>query len=88
MSEVLKEKMVPTKKDHQCWGCLKVFPANTQMLYQAVVHEGSIASLYTCTHCRDWIHENTYNWGIDEWESVYQGDIGRWKDGIWYPQQD
>jgi hypothetical protein len=86
MNQVLREKLVTTRKEHQCWGCLKVFPAQTQMLLQAVLNEGSVSNEYTCKDCQGWIKDNTGEWSIEDWESISPGSIGRWKNGVWYPQ--
>jgi len=50
---VLKDKIVTTRKDHQCFGCLKMFPAGSRMAYQFNVDSGDTSSIYTCRPCAE-----------------------------------
>lgn len=49
---VLKTKVVNTKILHECFGCERIFPANTKMLYEAVKDKKSVDSYYMCPTCQ------------------------------------
>lgn len=75
--EMLKDKTVKTKKDHQCFGCLQKIPEGAKAKYQAWIYEGDFCHGYICQVCEivleDWF---TY---YDEW---YEGDLMQDKE-IW-----
>jgi len=47
----ISQKTVKTRKDHNCWGCTKMFPAGTEMLIVTCEDAGKIASAYWCGVC-------------------------------------
>jgi len=50
----LKTKTVTIKKQRQCWGCERIFPVGSQMVYNvgAWVNEGIVAT-YQCPTCSE-----------------------------------
>jgi len=57
MYEIVKEKLVTTRKSHNCVGCCRSFPLGTKMLYQFIVDGGDNWSTYTCSTCQQVIDE-------------------------------
>ena len=53
MSTSLKSVIVKTKKQHQCFSCLRIFPSNTKMNYSAGIYEGDFSAGYSCMTCVD-----------------------------------
>ena len=45
------DKMVKTRKDHKCQGCMKNFPAGKQMRYIVNIWEGHFHYFYLCHKC-------------------------------------
>jgi hypothetical protein len=86
MSNILREKVVKTRKIHTCWGCWTQFPVGEQMHCQVVADGGEVATHYTCHHCQAWLDDNAQDWDAADWESLIGGSIGYWKDEVWHPQ--
>lgn len=80
---VLKSAVVATQKPRICWGCLHKFPSGSILLSEAIADEGSVSNSYLCQDC----YHHSHGWGMDEWESTMNGEIGYWKDGTWKPYE-
>jgi len=69
--DILVDKNLTTRKEHQCFGCYRKFPKGTVMHYQKNVHEGEIYNLHTCLTCRELLdfhfYDDTYEQGY-AWE--------------------
>ncbi len=48
-----KQKLVTTKKNHQCSFCNGAFNKGTQMVYESAIIDGFPESCYTCIECVD-----------------------------------
>ena len=59
MFKQLVSKIVITRKNHRCWGCLRSFPAGTQMESQTNVNEDGVYTVYTCSTCVAFIKQIT-----------------------------
>jgi hypothetical protein len=80
---VLKSKIVITRKGHTCHGCLEKYPAKSKMRYVTSVDGGDISSVYYCETCEEVI-DKTYDdddldLGIDEGE-VKERDVDYWQE--------
>ena len=77
---VINSKQVTTRVQHRCYGCNKRFPRGSNMTLTLSRIDGDLLSDYWCKDCQAFIESN---W-ID-WENTSKGEIGHWKDGVWYP---
>jgi len=78
---VLKTKIVATRKEHTCHGCLEKYPAKSKMRYVTSVDGGDISSVHYCETCEEVI-DRTYSdddldLGIGEGE-VKERDVDFW----------
>lgn len=51
MSEILRYKMVTTRKPHVCFGCSRKFNPPANMVAAAYADGGSVSSYYLCETC-------------------------------------
>ena len=51
MIVLIKSNTVTTRKSHQCFSCLRTFPANTKMNAWAGKYQGDFNSGYSCMTC-------------------------------------
>ena len=51
MPDVLKDKVVKTRKEQTCWGCAETFDKGTSLRFNKVVDGGHISSTYWCRIC-------------------------------------
>ena len=49
--DILENKMVTTRKPHNCWGCTKEFPAGTEMGFMKGADAGVISRSWWCDDC-------------------------------------
>ena len=49
--DILQDKDVVTRKEHQCFACLRTFPKGTKMNVRVVVDD-YIGRLYSCDTCK------------------------------------
>lgn len=47
----LSDKKVKTRKQHQCFGCLRIFPAKSEMRRQVNTGDDGLYSVYSCPAC-------------------------------------
>ncbi|MCK9442312.1 MAG: hypothetical protein M0Q13_12945 [Methanothrix sp.] len=76
---LFSSKHVKTKKEHECWGCLRKIPINTIMLYETWLWENEFVHGYFCDICenvRDLVF-HTY-----ELESISEGQLKEFDE--WY----
>ena len=66
MGTTLKQKAVTTRKPHQCFSCLRVFPPKTTMVYWAGIYEGDFNSVHYCLTCQDIFSYDTEGDGFME----------------------
>lgn len=76
--EILKDKIVKTKKKHQCFGCLGIIPIGAEAKYQVWTYEGDFCHGYICSICQIVLVDADYfdgEWGEggcyedkEEWE--------------------
>ena len=52
MKVLFRQKFVKTAKKHKCFGCEKVFPRGTRMLFQETSKHGTIQRIYLCEKCQ------------------------------------
>ena len=52
---LLTDKPVLTRKEHQCFGCLRVFPAGSRMQYWSGVFDGDFGAGYSCDTCNQFM---------------------------------
>ncbi len=67
--ETLSQKLVTTRKPHQCWGCEKVFPAGTKLSCVTTADGGEFNTVYWCARCQEVLQE-------------HGEDIDRYDDGL------
>lgn len=77
---VLTQSVVKTRKTHCCYGCNHPFPNGSTLLSSAIAWEGKMYTTYLCQDC----YYESINWSNHEWESIFPGDIGYKKNGVWY----
>lgn len=54
-------KTVKIRKPHNCWGCMKEFPIDTEMTYSVAVDQGEFSTAYWCEECEE-IMSNLEEW--------------------------
>ena len=79
--DVLEDKMVTTRKPHDCWGCAKKFPTGTRMWFTKTADGGGISMAWLCEECIDildsleaWEKEDGFDYG--ELLNYKQGEKG------------
>lgn len=60
MNAILRSKNVITRKPHKCFGCMRTFPENTPMLFEAVAWDGTVDNNYFCASCQHVMSELSY----------------------------
>lgn len=82
MGTTLTDKVVKTRKSHQCFGCGKIYEKGSKMRYNTYAFEGTVDSSYWCETC-DYIISNYYDyWDLQDgiqFASVWENDIGFWE---------
>lgn len=58
MSNFTQCKTVETRKEHNCLGCERTYPAGSQMDYVSGVWEGDFFGYYLCKPCDTLINDN------------------------------
>ena len=51
MKDILENKRVITRKQHQCWGCNRKFPKGSSMSVFVSAENGNIVRSYWCNDC-------------------------------------
>ncbi len=51
MIDILEDKIVKTRKDHNCWGCAEVISKKTNVKMVCSAEEGEITRTYWCDDC-------------------------------------
>lgn len=51
MTSILTDKVVKTRKEHNCWGCGEKFKKGTNLRYQVDVDNGDFNKSYWCKVC-------------------------------------
>lgn len=54
MSILLRNKIVKTRKEHNCHGCLEIIPRGTLVNIQVGVDSNRIYTIYMCDKCQNW----------------------------------
>ena len=49
--DIVAEKIVKTRKPHDCWGCMKPIPISTKTQTVTSVDGGKMATVYWCEKC-------------------------------------
>ncbi len=79
--EILRSKIVVTRKEHQCFGCNNIFPLGSRMHYTVSVESRDFLSAYWCLVCvavmDDWDYEDCQ---YIEQGSVKSGDPELWEE--------
>ena len=77
---VLDHKTVVTRKEHECWGCGRIFPAGSELKWIQSVDEGQFSELYWCATCREyWLAFMDYGDEIDIGD-LRNNDPDGWED--------
>lgn len=63
MGDILENKNVKTRKQHNCWGCCRTFEPGSDMRYIKEVEEGDFKTSYWCKTCDEYSKRNH---GTDE----------------------
>jgi len=78
----IKNKIVKTKKHHECFSCLRNFPPGTKMNYWVGKYEGDFCTSYSCLTCVDIM--NNHSGGEI---SFPEGYVGGWLKKDETPEQ-
>lgn len=57
---IISQKIVKINKDHNCWGCMRLFPKGTEMQSVVAVDCGEINRVYWCDDCQEYINNMDY----------------------------
>jgi hypothetical protein len=78
MADVLKDKIVKTRKEQVCWGCAEKFEKGSKLRVITVVDGGDFTTTYWCRICdvtyqehTDYIDDNIRLGEVKEWDSWY-----------------
>lgn len=77
--EVLKNKVVTTRKEHQCFGCNEIYPPGTKMEYTVSVDQGDFLTAYWCLICIAVMYE----WHYEDCQYIEQGSVKSGDPEIW-----
>ncbi len=55
MLEIIAQRQVTTRKEHQCWGCARVFPPGAELDVVVSTDLGRAMSTYWCKTCREYL---------------------------------
>lgn len=69
MCRLISEKVVTTRKTHQCFGCEQVYLKGVRLRAKRSCGDGRIYTLYLCDRCHDASKRFPYG-GV-----YYQGDL-------------
>lgn len=82
VATILTDKVVTTRKSHQCHGCGCIYLKGSKMRYSTYAVEGTVHASYMCVTC-DYIVENHwFQWDLEDgiaFASVIENDIGFWE---------
>lgn len=67
--DILKHKVVTTKKSHECFFCRRKFPPKTRMTYVVASFSGDLHATYGCETCEGII--NIMDTDSDEYDYGY-----------------
>lgn len=78
--DVLMDKLVKTRKPHQCFGCLREMRPGSMMKYLAAVDAGEFLSVYFCAVCDEYmsIYDFRSDDEIGEGELKENDPVGWW----------
>ena len=71
MIKCLSSKTVKTRKDHYCWGCMRLFKAGSMLFRTICIDDDGFATCYWCDICK----KEAETW--PEWtdEGILEGEI-------------
>ena len=72
--ECLKDKIVKTRKPHNCWGCCRKFQKGSDRRYIVSVDGGSFSGSYWCKVCDSVVDD------LESWERYDGFSYGAIKD--------
>lgn len=82
MTDVLTDKVVVTRKSHQCWGCGDTYEKGSKMRYNTYAEDGTMFSAYWCETCNH-IMQNHYDyWDLQDgvgFGDIKQNDLELWE---------
>ena len=79
--DILKDKLVKTRKSQVCHGCAKSYERGTQMRYLVAVDQGDFCSTYYCETCLKVMEET---WSADDLSNgVGYGDVKEFDVRYW-----
>lgn len=80
---IISDKIVKTRKEHNCWGCTRKQPTLSEL--QAVVCEdiGKIYMVYWCNTCRKYMDDH-----LDFWERQQGFGFGELREYEDYPEEE
>ena len=52
---IIGQKVVKTRKPHNCWGCTKELPIGDKVEVVTSVDGGNIMTVYWCDKCQDYL---------------------------------
>lgn len=81
MTTIIESKMVTTRKEHQCFGCRRIYPAGTEMEHSVQVDD-YLFHIYLCHDCLNYLDT------LDSWERAEgfcEGDLLENED---YPNRE
>jgi len=67
--DYLSNKLVVTRKDHNCWGCGRKFKKGSKLTSVVTADGGYISRIYWCGTCLEIIDEN------NEYDDYAYGDL-------------
>lgn len=76
--DILECRVIFTRKEHECFSCLRVFPEGTEMQYQTVVDSGEFYHSYMCQTCVHYAHEQARRMEIERGEFYNPRDKDIW----------
>ena len=77
----LRDKLVTTRKKHQCYGCLDRIPigACARNIVSVESASGDLGHFYLCLHCSAFVEVKSEAWGDDPSEGVDWGFVNEYK---------
>lgn len=79
MANIIKSKMVKTRKEHVCFFCAKKYPKNTRMILSSYTDNGTVYSTYCCKVCDEYMMLHFESGDESGFGEIYNEHEEEWK---------
>jgi hypothetical protein len=83
MSEIIRDKIVITRKPHKCWGCTKDIEIGTKIQCVTCKDGKHIITCYWCDVCKEYMDKHCDFWDLEA--GFGYGELRECED---YPEEE